>query len=146
MTSAMPSAAKVKLTPQFGIHGYDSRNWNRSPPAWKVIHMTTDSTSTSSDQAKATCLASSGRVRGRKATTRAPTSGATVSTERNGKLDIMRPYLRRHCVVRRRGRPGRGRSRQPPRQYGQERGPHQQSTGQGRRGGRSDETGLAPPG
>src|SRR6185312_12438721 len=145
ITSAMPSAANVKLTPQFGIQVYDSRNWNRSPPALKLTHITTESTSTSSDQTNATCLASSGRWRGRKATTRAPTSGATVSTERNGKLDIMRPYLRRGCVVRRRGRAYSGRSRQPPRLHRQERRHHQQRTGQDRGGVRADETGLQPP-
>ena len=33
MTRAMPSAAKVKRASQVGIQRYDSRNWNRAPPA-----------------------------------------------------------------------------------------------------------------
>ena len=85
MTSAMPSAAKVKLMPHAGIHAYDSRNWSRSPGTWKATHMKIDSTSTSSDQTNATRLASSGLDRGSNHTTTAPTSGATVSTDRNGK-------------------------------------------------------------
>ena len=59
MTRAMPSAANVKRTSQLGIHGYDSRNWKRSPPTSKAIHMTMLSTSTTSDQPSATTLASS---------------------------------------------------------------------------------------
>ena len=58
MTSAMPSAANVNRTSQDGIHGYDSRNWNRSPPTSNAIHMTMLSTSTATDHARATTFAS----------------------------------------------------------------------------------------
>src|SRR5690606_11679844 len=84
ITSAIPSAAKVKLIPQCGIHGYDSRNCSRSPPTSKAAQVKPANASTPSDQPKATRLANSGRLRGSSATTTAPTSGATTSTDRYG--------------------------------------------------------------
>ena len=82
MTSAMPSTSNVKRAFQAGIQRYDSRSWKRAPPALNCAHSTPVSTSTASDQPSATCLARTGRSRGMSATTAAPTSGATVSTDR----------------------------------------------------------------
>src|SRR4051812_42136929 len=92
MTSAMPSASNVNRASQDGIQGYDSRNWNRSPSTLNAIHMTTLSTSTTSDQTSATVLASSPLDRGITPTTNAPTRGSSVRMERNGKsANIIRP-------------------------------------------------------
>src|SRR3954454_20808617 len=95
ITRAMPSTSNVNRAPQNGIQAYDSRNWKRLPPEWKLKYITAVSTSTASDQPRASCLARLARLRGTTATVAAPTSGASVSTLRYGKSDIIRPYLRR---------------------------------------------------
>jgi hypothetical protein len=70
------------------IQVYPSVNCNRSPLALNPSHISRVSTAIAIDQASASRLASTGARRGIAATLIAPTSGAAISTVRNGKSDI----------------------------------------------------------
>ena len=90
----MPSTAKVNRASQVGIHGYDSRNWNRSPPGSNAIHMTTREREHDQRPGQRDLLGQLGLgcAAGTPPPGRRP-AGSTVSTDRNGKSLHVTPAI-----------------------------------------------------